>query len=386
MTRRRLLGVASLIGLALVLPAACRPPVDASAALSVDASSVDVSVDAFEAAALGDVPDAWMNDAADAFIPDAAPIRVGDPMATHFTRREDLLALLTLRPMTDKELIQVRPYMILDALVGAGAPTRMNQGNKASSLHTTSRDACLAGLANVVLQTPEQRAICGAPNMVPVWAPERTSTPAADAGDGGARKPAFCIDIFEFPNRVCELPFVWVSPSAASTMCRLEGKRLCMQEEWSLACRADPDGGKDTRYAYGDRLDLEVCHTNRAHRTRCVSHDANTTWSTCTTDTEPSGSFPKCRSRYGVFDQHGNVAEIMVRKDTDGTKVSQLKGSAWFYRELAREPDEPIPATTLFKDSAHPDHCNFDPRWHVERIETALHVNYHLGFRCCKGL
>ncbi len=374
------------------MPAACRPPADATAAVSIDAATVDVSFDATEPTVDATAFDAWVDDAADAFAADAAPL--GDPMATHLTRREDLIALLTLRPMTDKERIQVRPYMLLDALVGPGVPTRMNQGNKALSLHTTSREACLAGLAGVVLQTPAERAICGAPNMVPVWprgerrgaGRDDAGDSGADAGEGGAKKPAFCIDIFEFPNRACELPFVWVSPSAASTMCRLTGKRLCMQEEWSQACRADPEGGKDTRYAYGDRLDLEVCHTNRPHRQRCVSQDANTTWSTCTTDTEPSGSFPKCRSRYGVFDQHGNVAEIMVRKDTDGTKVSQLKGSAWFYNELAREPDQPVPATTPFKDSAHPDHCNFDPRWHVENIETALHVNYHLGFRCCKGL
>jgi hypothetical protein len=32
----------------------------------------------------------------------------------------------------------------------------------------------------------------------------------------------------------------------------------------------------------------------------------------------------------------------------------------------------------------YPDHCAHDPRWHVEPMATAWHVNYHLGFRCCK--
>jgi len=382
--------VASVVALVLALPAACRPPADATTERSFDAAtSRDVQMEPFDATQPEALHDAWAEDAAaDAFSFDAAA--AFDPMATHLTTREELIALLTLRPMTDKERAQIRPYMILDAIVGPGVPTRMNQGNKALSLHTTSREACLAGLQGVTLQTPGDRAICGAPNMVPIW-PKGTRVSTADGGvadgvDGGTAKPAYCIDIFEFPNRVCELPFVWVSPSAASTMCKLEGKRLCMQEEWSYACRADPEGGKDTRYAYGDKLDLEICHTHRPHRQRCVSQDANTTWNSCTTDTEPSGSFPKCRSRYGVFDQHGNVAEIMVRKDTDGTMVSQLKGSAWFYTELAKEPGEPVPESTLMKESAHPDHCNFDPRWHVENIEKALHVNYHLGFRCCKSL
>ena len=311
-----------------------------------------------------------------------------DPMATHKDTREELLSLFALRPMTEAERTRVRADAILDALVGIGAPTRMNQGNKAIALHTTSKRACLEGLRGVTIQTPEDRALCGADNMVPVWRIPQGATAASDAGspDAGAPKPAFCIDEFEFPNQACELPFVWVSPSSASTMCKLQGKRLCMQPEWQLACRADPEGGKDQRYAYGNKLDLDVCHTHRPHRQRCVSQDAKTVWATCTTDTEPSGSFPKCRSRFGVFDMHGNVAEIMERKDTDGTMVSQLKGSAWFYSELAREPDQPIPESTPFKESAHPDHCNFDPRWHVENIDSALHVNYHLGFRCCKSI
>jgi hypothetical protein len=41
---------------------------------------------------------------------------------------------------------------------------------------------------------------------------------------------------------------------------------------------------------------------------------------------------PRCRSRFGVFDQHGNVAEIMTRLEpADGEVKSQLKGSALFY-------------------------------------------------------
>jgi hypothetical protein len=31
----------------------------------------------------------------------------------------------------------------------------------------------------------------------------------------------------------------------------------------------------------------------------------------------------------------------------------------------------------------YPDHCSYDPRWHVEPMRRAWHVNYHLGFRCC---
>ena len=72
----------------------------------------------------------------------------------------------------------------------------------------------------------------------------------------------------------------------------------------------------------------------------------------------------------------------MTRWDpTDRTMYSQLKGSAFFYVDVAKGPNDPGGYWTRY-----PDHCNFDPRWHVENMDAALHVNYHLGFRCCKSL
>ena len=135
-------------------------------------------------------------------------------------------------------------------------------------------------------------------------------------------------------------------------------------------------------YAYGDQLDLEVCntHKSRVGRPPCLLQSIDTMWQTCTTDTEPSGSFPRCRSRFGIYDQHGNVAEIMTRVDWDGFTYDQLKGSAFFYSDLSTTPYHWTDRNT------YPDHCNFDPRWHMEKIGTASHFNYHLGFRCCKSI
>ncbi len=101
---------------------------------------------------------------------------------------------------------------------------------------------------------------------------------------------------------------------------------------------------------------------------KCTPTSAARTWDTCSTDTEPSGAFPRCRSRFGVYDMHGNVAEIMTRREQDGTIVSQLKGSAFFYAEVSRkanEPQKPGPET-------YPDTCNYDPRWHVEPIDERV--------------
>jgi formylglycine-generating enzyme required for sulfatase activity len=257
--------------------------------------------------------------------------------------------------------------------VPIGGPWRLGQGNRAISLHSIGRRACLEGLRGVVIQTPEQRAACGADNMVPVW------------GRGEDLAAArFCIDVFEYPNRPCELPFVFVTPSQAATICQAEDKRLCRQDEWNLACRGDPSGAPDRVYAYGDDLDLTICNTNksRGNGPFCDVSTSERLWTTCGSNTEPSGAFPRCRSRFGVFDQHGNVAEIMTRLEpADGEVKSQLKGSAFFYVDVAKKPADPGGYWTRY-----PDHCDFDPRWHVERLTTAGHMNYHLGFRCCRSL
>jgi formylglycine-generating enzyme required for sulfatase activity len=205
--------------------------------------------------------------------------------------------------------------------------------------------------------------------------------------NGDPHSAKVCIDIFEFPNEACELPFVWGTPLEAENVCHLQGKRLCADKEWNMACSADPLGVKAWPYAYGEKLDMTLCNDNTPKRMAadgktwlCNTHDAQASWSTCSTDTEPSGAFPRCRSRLGVFDQHGNVAEEMFRKDGEAV-WTQLKGSAWFYTDVGREPGKP--AWHPERES-YPDTCNYDPRWHVEELKKSLHVNYHLGFRCCK--
>jgi hypothetical protein len=307
---------------------------------------------------------------------DLADAPSDDPMAIHSESREELLALFSLETFEPERYAKVRPDLFLSRNVGPGVATRMNQGNKAIAHHAIGKRACLAGLANVVIQTEDQKAACkGQPNMVPIY-------------KGGDPKSArFCVDVFEFPNRPCELPFVWTAPTFAQTMCQLQGKRLCAQEEWNLACRGDPAGGADRTYAYGDDLDLDVCNTHKSppDRAKCDARTLEGAWSTCGTHTEPAGAYPRCRSRFGVFDQHGNAAEVMTRKEPDGSVVTQLKGSAFFYLEVARRPAEPAWAPGAHSET-YPDHCNYDPRWHVEPIDKAWHVNYHLGFRCCLSL
>ncbi len=305
-----------------------------------------------------------------------------DPMALHRETDTELLGLFTILQFSPDQFKTVRPDIFLGHNIGP-VPTRMNQGNKSRAHHSIGKRACMRGLEGVVIQTDEQRRRCGAPNMVPVYR------------GGESKNASYCIDVFEFPNQPCELPFVWTAPTHAQTMCALQGKRLCTQGEWQLACRGDPAGGSDRVYAYGESLDLAICNTHKPRISKCDPRTLQGAWDSCGTDTEPSGSSPRCRSRFGVFDQHGNVAEVMTRKEDDGHVVSQLKGSAFFYDEISQfsgpeylraaqaKTALPLPRTDI---ETYPDHCNFDPRWHVEPIESAWHVNYHLGFRCCKGI
>ncbi len=328
------------------------PPSPAHAAVpapAVDAAAGPGGADA-EAALLAAI------DAAAA--PDAT-VPFDDPMALHLDSPDALRALMG-------EAGSV-PFPV------GGGPWRFSQGNRAIARHSIGAKACQEGLKGVVLQTPEQRARCGAEGMVPVW--ER---------GGNIDTARYCVDIFEFPNKPCELPFVFITAAQAVRVCHAEGKRLCTQDEWNLSCRADPAGGPDRVYAYGDELDLAVCNTNKSRATgpTCDISTYEKLWSTCGTNTEPSGAFPRCRSRFGVFDQHGNVAEIMTRfEPADGKMYTQLKGSAFFYVDVAKKPTDPGGYWTKY-----PDQCNFDPRWHVEKLEESTHMNYHLGFRCCKTI
>lgn len=301
-----------------------------------------------------------------------------DPAVSHRETFEELVALAGPFVEPPGKARKTPLEALLARTVGPGGPGTTNQGNKAIAKHAVSKRACLRGLASLELVTSEQRARCGAELMVPIW----------KVGEGLADAKV-CVDVFEYPNRPCELPFVWIGPTSAAELCARAGKRLCTQDEWVTACAGDPAGGAPRRFAYGDELDLSACNTSKKaalHNDKpCDPSTIASAYATCGTHTEPSGSFPRCRSRFGVFDQHGNVAEIMTRWDREeDTTVSQLKGSAFFYVDVVPKTGKKVTAEE--RRRSYSDHCAHDPRWHVEPMKKAWHVNYHLGFRCCRDV
>jgi formylglycine-generating enzyme required for sulfatase activity len=214
-----------------------------------------------------------------------------------------------------------------------------------------------------------------------------------------------CIDLFEFPDIPCEYPVVWVRAREAALICGTMGKRICDAHEWEGACAGalePPDYrfdlakgvspnaavarmqsahnqkyGAHKVWAYGDHYEKGICAASSFKTSGCNGGS----WTGCGSNTFPSGSFPGCVGKLGVYDLHGNAAEHMNLPLNEGQMASrgstqlgytEMKGS-WFIFD------------TVY---AHQDWCRWRaPYWHGSRVmDLNSHHNYHLGFRCCKTI
>jgi hypothetical protein len=269
----------------------------------------------------------------------------------------------------------------------------LGQGNPESTEHPMSRAECrkIRSSADTV---PSARGLCGRKHMVPIYDRSAGET-AADA--------TVCIDQFEYPNIPCEYPVTWVRANIAQRLCKIRGKRLCDAHEWEGACAGsvlppeeeyawgirphedlearriamqhDHNEKREVVWAYGPDKDHAKCATGSRKSKGCV----HPSWKLCGTNTYPAGAFPECVSPFGAYDLHGNAAEHMnypmaadelARLGKLGQ--TEMKGS-WF----------------IFQSyEAHLDDCRWRaPDWHGGPVmsETS-HMNYHLGFRCCRDL
>lgn len=113
----------------------------------------------------------------------------------------------------------------------------------------------------------------------------------------------YCIDFFEYPGKGT-MPKVNVTKGEASAICKKEGKRLCNNAEWRHAC-----GG---RYPYGSEFREGVCNTATSDGLE--------------KPVMPAGSFPACKSPYGLYDMSGNVSEWTTNGSVaggDGSKTPE---------------------------------------------------------------
>jgi hypothetical protein len=166
----------------------------------------------------------------------------------------------------------------------------------------------------------------------------------------------FCIDRFEYPNVPGQKPTVMKDWYEAKSTCEGEGKRLCGDSEWTLAC----EGQERLPYPYGYARSSDACNIDKPH----VDVDEHAMADYSRRDAEvarldqraPSGSHEACVSPFGAYDMTGNVDEWVVNESGRPYR-SGLKGGYWGpVRDRCR------PMTTA----------------HNELFEF-----YQIGFRCC---
>jgi hypothetical protein len=173
---------------------------------------------------------------------------------------------------------------------------------------------------------------------------------------GKTAKKHFCIDQFEYPNTPGEKPVVMTTWIQAESTCSKEGKRLCNETEWTLAC----EGQEHLPYPYGYARNSDACNIDKPHPDvdeKALANPSKRDAEVARLDQrDASGSREACVSPYGVYDMTGNVDEWVVNESGKPFK-SGLKGGYWGpVRDRCR------PMTT-----AHNEEFSF----------------YQIGFRCC---
>jgi len=121
---------------------------------------------------------------------------------------------------------------------------------------------------------------------------------------------AYCVDVYEYPNKKGVSPVVPVTWNDAKRLCEGRGKRLCTEQEWEKACK----GPGNARFPYGNAFNPDACNTEDD------VGDAR--------PLAPSGRFGACRSGYGVADMSGNVAEWTATAYQGGAEKA-VKGGAF---------------------------------------------------------
>jgi sulfatase modifying factor 1 len=170
----------------------------------------------------------------------------------------------------------------------------------------------------------------------------------------------FCVDRYEWPNKVGALPIYMASWYEAKASCEAIGKRLCGDTEWTLAC----EGPERQPYPYGDGYvrDDRACNVDKPYIVpdpeKVVDPRMQARELARLDQREPSGARTSCVSPYGVHDMTGNVDEWVVNVSQAGKPyLSGLKGGYW----------GPVRTRCRPMTTAHQEAFRY----------------YQIGFRCC---
>lgn len=167
----------------------------------------------------------------------------------------------------------------------------------------------------------------------------------------------FCMDEYEWPNKVGEKPSVFISFYDAEKMCKSVGKRICTSAEFTLAC----EGPNQLPTGYGWKIDGNVCNVDKTWRDWTKVRLRTPEGFEKIDQSETIGSHPECVSHYGIHDLTGNVDEWTRLDPIDKAMSkypSQLKGG-------------------YYVKGAHP-YC----RAHTDSHNPEF-TFYQIGTRCC---
>lgn len=119
-----------------------------------------------------------------------------------------------------------------------------------------------------------------------------------------------CIDVYEYPNVEGEAPINMVTYEEAVNFCQVRKKRLCRKEEWLQACRGVTQSAV---YPFGETWQPRACNLKDDDYTHL--------------GLARSGASEQCRTPDGIFDLAGNLAEWIVTKERNGTRLLVKGGS-----------------------------------------------------------
>ncbi len=223
-------------------------------------------------------------------------------------------------------------------IIEAGAPPGLRRGP----------DAGAGDAGGLPLPHPLTAALCP-PGMNWVegeYCPGRARRPKRCAV--AIRNLGFCMDVFEYPNQRGVVPAVLVPYYEAQNACEAEGKRLCTEAEFALAC--------------GVPKMLEACNFGRTDKTVLASRfwkRERVAEELVRVDARRPSEPSDCVSAHGVFDLLGNVQE-WVSSDHPSGYGGAIKGGG--YNESSIDCERSI--QTRLVDVGYPNtgfRCCADP-------------------------